>query len=70
VTAAVREALGELEEVAAAIKAYPMKPPPGQWSWVEDADTALKYRDWITKGWPKETRGVPNPYGGLAFPVR
>jgi hypothetical protein len=70
VTAAVRDALGELEEVAAAIKAYPLKPPPGQWSWVEDADTALRYRDWITKGWPKETRGVPNPYGGLAFPVR
>ena len=46
-----------------------MKPATGgQWNWVEDADEAMRYYDWITKsGWPKDTRGFANPYGGLTF---
>jgi hypothetical protein len=65
----VREGLAEIRRVADEIRAYPAKPAEGQWKWVEDADQALRYHEWITTGWPKETRGFPNPYGGLAFPT-
>lgn len=65
----VREALDDIPGVARAIRDYPAKPAAGQWNWVEDADAAIRYYELITAaGWPKETRGVPNPYGGLTFP--
>jgi hypothetical protein len=63
VTRAIRDGLAEIAEVAATMRAYPSPPPVGQWEWAKDAETALKYRDWITAGWPK--------YGGTSFrPVR
>lgn len=62
--------VAEIDEVAGGIAEYPVKPPPGQWSWVEDAARARQYQQWITTGWPKETRGYENPYGGLAFSER
>jgi hypothetical protein len=64
----VREGLAEIGAVADSIRAYPVKPPVGQWDWAKDADEALRYREWITRGWPAETHGHRNPYGGLAFP--
>jgi hypothetical protein len=64
----VRKGLADIRRLAAEIRAYPVKPPVGQWSWTEDADQAMKYHEWITTGWPKETHGYPNPYGGLSFP--
>jgi hypothetical protein len=67
----VRAALKEIPELARAIREYPIKPATGgQWNWVEDADEAMRYYDWITKsGWPKDTRGFPNAYAGLTFPL-
>jgi hypothetical protein len=67
----VRWALKEIPEVARAIREYPVKPAAGgQWNWVDDADEAMRYYDWIVKtGWPKETRGFPNPYADLTFPL-
>jgi hypothetical protein len=59
VTRAIRDGLAEIAEVAATMRAYPSPPPVGQWEWAKDAETALKYRDWITAGWPK--------YGGTSF---
>ena len=68
--AQVREALAETPDLARAIREYPVKPPAGQWNWVEDANAAMRYHEAITRtGWPKETRGFPNPYGGLTFPM-
>lgn len=69
---AVRFALKEIPDFAEQIREYPAKPATGgQWNWVEDADEAMRYYDWITKsGWPKETRGFPNPYGGMTFPLQ
>ena len=64
----VREGLAGIQQVAAQIRDYPVKPASGQWVWVEDADKALEYHEWITAGWPAETRGFRNPYGGKAFP--
>jgi hypothetical protein len=67
----IRQALDEIPELARAIRAYPQKPPAGQWNWVEDADAAMRYHDQITRGgWPKETHGVANPYAGLTFPMK
>jgi len=64
----VRESLRDIREVAQAIRDYPEKPAAGQWNWVEDADTAMAYYEWMTTtGWPAETRGFVNPYGGLTF---
>jgi hypothetical protein len=67
----VGAALKEIPDLARSIREYPVKPVTGgQWSWVQDADEAMRYYDWITKsGWPKETRGFPNPYAGLTFPL-
>lgn len=67
VSRTVREGLAEIEEVAREIESYPVKPPAGQWSWASDAARARQYHQWITTGWPKETRGGDNPYAGLAF---
>lgn len=69
VTRTVREGLRDIEQVARLIRQYPAKPAVGQWDWSEDADMALRYREWITTGWPAETRGYRNPYAGLAFPL-
>jgi hypothetical protein len=65
----VRTALNEIPDLARSIREYPAKPTTGgQWNWVEDADEAMRSYDWIAKsGWPKETRGFPNPYAGLTF---
>jgi len=67
----VRASLNAIPEIARAIREYPVKPATGgQWNWVEDAEEAMRYYDWIAKsGWPKETRGFPNPYGGMTFPL-
>ena len=64
----VREGLAEIRAVAREIQEYPLKPPSGQWTWEEDAEQALQYHQWITTGWPAETRGFRHPYAGLAFP--
>ena len=67
----VRGALAEIPDLARQIREYPVKPPAGgQWNWVEDADEAMRYHEWITKtGGPKDTRGFQNPYAGLTFPT-
>jgi len=66
----VREALTDIPIVAQQIEDYPVKPPAGQWNWIEDAAVARRYYDQITRaGWPKQTRGITNPYGGLTFPM-
>lgn len=68
---AVRAALNDIPELARAIREYPVKPATGgQWNWVEDADEAMRYYNWITTGWPKDTRGFPNPYAGMTFPMK
>jgi len=59
VTRAVRDGLAEIGTVAAEMKAYPSPPPVGQWEWAKDAEQAMKYYEWIEKGWPK--------YGGQSF---
>ena len=59
VTAAVRDGLRDIVTVSSLIRAYPAKPPVGQWDWAKDAEQATRYHEWITKGWPK--------YGGAAF---
>jgi len=67
----VRAALTRIPEIAQLIRDYPVKPATGgQWNWVDDADEAMRYHDWISvSGWPKDTRGFPNAYGGLTFPL-
>jgi hypothetical protein len=66
----VREGLKEMNEVADEIKDYPVMPPAGQWNWIEDADMAKRYYNWIVnEGWPRQTRGYDNPYGNLKFPM-
>jgi hypothetical protein len=58
-----------IQELAPRIRSYAVKPPIGQWDWSKDADEAERYFRWIAReGWPKETRGVPNPQGGMTFP--
>jgi hypothetical protein len=69
VEAMVREGLAEIRQIAPLIQSYPVKPAAGQWNWVEDAEKALEYHRWITTGWPMETSGTRNPYGGVAFPL-
>jgi hypothetical protein len=67
----VRAALNGIPSVAYQIEHFRVKPPVGQWKWVDDAAAAQRYYDWITKaGWPKETNGVANPYGGMTFPMK
>jgi hypothetical protein len=59
VTRAVREGLAEIADVAPKMRAYPSPPPAGQWDWAKDSEQAMRYHEWITKGWAK--------YGGQAF---
>ncbi len=69
VTETTRKGLAEIREVAALIRGYPVKPPVGQWNWNRDADLAERYFQWIVvEGWPKESRNVANPQGGMKFP--
>ena len=64
-----RAGLAQIQEVALQIRNYPTPPPTGQWNWKQDANAAEKIFNWIVKdGWPKETRGVANPMGGMKFP--
>lgn len=66
----VRQALRDIPVIAQAVRDYPVKPPAGQWNWVEDADAAMRYHQVMTRdGWPAETRGVANPYAGMTFPL-
>ncbi len=67
----VRAALNDIPKLARAIREYPVKPATGgQWNWVDDADEAMRYYDWITKtGWPKDTRGFLNLYAGIDLQV-
>ncbi len=70
-TTTVREALAEIPVIAQQIQDYPARPPVGQWNWTEDATAARRYFEQITRtGWPKQTRGITNPYGGMTFPLQ
>lgn len=64
----VGQAMNEIPDLARAIREYPVKPPAGQWNWVEDADAAMRVHAQITGGWPARTHGVANPYAGVKFP--
>ena len=65
-----RQALHDIQCVAAEIEAYPVKPPSGQWDWNKDADAARRYYQWIVEqGWPESTHGHKNPYAGMKFPL-
>jgi hypothetical protein len=64
----LRAALDELPVIAREIREYPVKPPVGQWNWLDDAEMAMQYYEQITRtGWPAETHGAANPYAGLTF---
>lgn len=64
----INEALSELIEVAALIKAYPVQPPTGQWDWASDAEMAMTYYGWITGGtWPEKTSGFDTGLNGIVF---
>ncbi len=71
-----QDGLTELKQVAAEIRAYPVKPPVGQWNWTKDADEADRYFRWIVEeGWPARSRAsgrrdVPNANAGMRFPYR
>ena len=62
VTRAIRDGLRDIVAVSALIRDHPAKPPAGQWEWAKDADQAMRYHEWITKGWGK--------YGGMKFEAR
>ncbi len=65
-----REGLLGMREIARDIREYPVKPPAGQWNWVEDADMADQYWHWIVEeGWPSRTRGHDTGLGGVTFPM-
>ena len=63
-----KQGLAEASEVAKMIRNYPVKPPEGQWSWLEDADNAENYIRLITvDGWPATSQGIANPNAGMTF---
>jgi hypothetical protein len=64
----VQNSLNEIKEVAALMRAYPVKPATGQWDWKRDPNDAEQYFNWIVNGWPAQTRNQSNPYGGMKFP--
>jgi hypothetical protein len=67
----VQRGLDEIKEVAAQIRAYPIKPPTAQYLWAEDADRAERYfRLIVDEGWPAESSGIANPNAGMKFPYR
>jgi hypothetical protein len=59
VARAIRDGLRDIAGVSALIRAAPPPASGGQWDWAKDAEQAMQYREWITKGWAK--------YGGVAF---
>jgi hypothetical protein len=66
----LRSALRELRETAVDIRDYPVKPPVGEWNWVADAETALRYYRYAAEsGWPSHTRGIPNRCAGVTVPL-
>jgi hypothetical protein len=70
VTDTTRDGLTRITQLAPQVRNYPKPPPTGQWDWKKDADAAQRYYNWIVKeGWPKETRSVANPAGGMTFPL-
>ncbi len=70
VTRETHDGLLTMRAVAREIRDYPVMPPRGQWSWVEDADMADQYWTWIVeKGWPERTRGHETGLGGATFPL-
>lgn len=66
----LRTALRELRETAMAIRDYPVKPAVGEWNWVGDAETALRYYAYAAEsGWPSHTHGIPNQCAGVTIPL-
>jgi len=62
--------LSEIKDLSAKIKNYPSKPASGQWNWEADADMAMQYYEWITKGtWPETTYGFQTHLNGISFPL-
>jgi hypothetical protein len=59
VTRTVRTGLRDIPTIAALMRTFTEPPPPAQWEWARDADQAMRYEEWITKGWPR--------YGGMKF---
>ena len=65
-----RQGLIDIVRLSDEMRDYPEPGPVGQWSWVEDTDMARQYYMWIVEtGWPQQTRGYNNPYGGMTFPL-
>jgi len=56
----IRDGLRDIVAVSALMRAYPAKPPVGQWEWAKDAEMAMRYHALITEGWAK--------YGEMKFP--
>lgn len=70
VTTITRNGLLDMRRIARAIREYPVKPPRGQWTWVEDADMADRYWTWIVEeGWPARTGQYETGLGGMTFPL-
>ena len=66
----VRDGLKEMLVVAEEIENFPVTPALGQWKWPRDAERARRYYRWIVEeGWPEETDGFRNSYGGMTFPL-
>lgn len=64
----LNQALINILHVADEIENYPVKPPAGQWNWVEDAEMARTYHRWITHdGWPEDIRGFHVSFGGQIY---
>ncbi|MFW5869452.1 MAG: hypothetical protein ACOCVI_00985 [Planctomycetota bacterium] len=70
VTNITKQGLLEMRKLAGEIRNYPVKPPKGQWNWVEDADMADQYWTWIVEeGWPAKTKGHETGLAGRTFPM-
>ncbi len=54
------DGLREAQQVAAQVRAYPDKPPTGEWNWVIDAAQADLYYNRIANGWDR--------YGNISVP--
>lgn len=64
----IDQALKDLVETAELIQDYPVETPAGQWKWKNDAEKALRYFEWITKGtWPQETSGYKTNFDSISF---
>ncbi len=70
VTEIARAGLLSMREAVAAIRAYPVPPPRGEWTWAKDAGMADQYWRWIVEeGWPERTHGRGTGLGGVRFPL-